>query len=500
MFHKLKLEKKEQKIFGGLFILSLFYILPIILADRFFVDDLGRNYLGYYWWDHNGRLLANGIMKVLSDFHPTVMDFSPLTLILGIACLSLSLVLFSKKYFSHYASKLQIGMLFFTLVSPFLIENLAFKYDSMLMLIGLSFVFLCFSLSKELSRGLYYVITSLLVLGMLFLYQAELGAYLCLVLFECIVGIISDERTGKLIKQGLSRVIQALILSFVYQKSVAAYIASSPYSRSHASLVSLNKEGIKTVIYNFKEYQKIINSYVTSHKLLVIITFLGCACALLILLKNFYERSHRNILLKIVDTLIMIVSPFLLLILSLSILIVLKTPVFSCRTMISMTVIYLMIGITLAYLIRHVRFTQILMIFCLLMSFTFIYSYGNLSKSQRVHEDNITQSIVYDLRHLERDHKVQNISLSGSYTYSRQIDRADPFYIRLIPKYYENNSLWGGYLIQNASDQTVKFKLTNAQDIAYIRQARPDVENQMYAIYIYQEKAIIYFYHGSHSV
>lgn len=503
MFHKMKLEKKEQKIFIGLSILSILYILPIILADRFFVDDLGRNYLGYYWWDHNGRLLANGIMKVLSGFSTTVLDLSSLPLILGVICLAYSLVLFSKKYFAHYSSKLTVGMLFFALASPYLIENLSFKYDSLLMLLGLCFVFLCFSLPDNLPRGIYYIITSLLILGMLFLYQAEFGAYLCLVVFELIIGMLRDEKTGKLIKQGISHVIQAVVLALLYQKSVSAYIANSPYSSSHASMVSLNAQGMKTVLYNLKEYIKIINMYVSAYKPLVLIVGVACLISFIFLLKNFYQRSTKTMGLKILDTVIMIISPVILLLLSLSLLIVLKSPVFGCRTMISMTVLYLIIGIALAYLVRQLRSTHIIMGLCILFSLTLIYSYGNLAKSQKVHEESLTQSIVYDLRSLEKDHTITSIALSGSYTYSKQMIRVNQnnkFYQKLVPNYLDNNSMWGGYEILSAIDTPTKFKMTTQSDLNYIKMHKSAISNKDYAIYVIHQKAVIYFNHGSHTV
>ena len=503
MFHKMKLGKKEQKVFIGLFFLSIAYIMPLILADRFFVDDLGRNYLGYYWWDHNGRLLANGIMKVLSGFSSTVLDLSPLTQILGVILLSMSLVFFSKKYFSHYSTKLQVGMLFFALASPYLIENLSFKYDSLLMLLGLCFVFLCFSLPEELPRGIYYVLTSLLILGMLFLYQAELGAYLCLVVFEFIIGMLKDEKTGHLIKRGISRILQALILALLYQKSVSAYIANSPYSKSHADLVALNAHGIKTVLYNFKEYLKIINMYVSSYKPLVIIVSIACLVSLILLLKNFYQRSTKSLGLKIIDTILLIISPAVLFVLSLSLLIFLKNPVFGCRTMISMTVLYLIIGIALAYLIRHIRSTYLIMGLCLLYSFTFMYSYGTLVKSQKVHEESITQSIVYDLRTLEKDHVINSIALSGSYTYSKQMIMADQnnkFYKKLIPNYFENNSMWGGYEVLSFLDTPTQFKMTSMSDLHYIKTHKSNIANKEYAIYVINQKAVIYFNHGPHKV
>ncbi len=86
----------RNKLFAFLMGMSLLYVLPVILADRPYIDDLGRSVLGYTWWGLNGRPLSDVVMIALSMGHP-ILDLSPLPLLLGITILSLTLAAYIDK-------------------------------------------------------------------------------------------------------------------------------------------------------------------------------------------------------------------------------------------------------------------------------------------------------------------------------------------------------------------------------------------------------------------
>jgi hypothetical protein len=73
------------------FIISLFLytlvLLPILIADRYNLDDWDRSVLGYVNWGRNGRPLTDVVMGALSMGKPLV-DFSPICQIGAIICLS----------------------------------------------------------------------------------------------------------------------------------------------------------------------------------------------------------------------------------------------------------------------------------------------------------------------------------------------------------------------------------------------------------------------------
>lgn len=91
------LQEKYFKAFCGLFIFSMLYIFPIILANFYYVDDLLRSMTGDTYWGINGRPLASFLTIAINGGMP-LMDVSPWIQIASVAILSYSLILFLKKY------------------------------------------------------------------------------------------------------------------------------------------------------------------------------------------------------------------------------------------------------------------------------------------------------------------------------------------------------------------------------------------------------------------
>ena len=56
------LSKEEQKNWGKLSIISLLYVFPIILANRYYNDDLSRSLMGLTGWSGDGRPVTEYLM------------------------------------------------------------------------------------------------------------------------------------------------------------------------------------------------------------------------------------------------------------------------------------------------------------------------------------------------------------------------------------------------------------------------------------------------------
>ena len=90
------LQGKYFKAFCGLFIFSMLYIFPIILANFYYIDDLGRSISGDTFWEGNGRPLASLLTIALNGGMP-LMDVSPWMQIVSVIILSYSLILLDRK-------------------------------------------------------------------------------------------------------------------------------------------------------------------------------------------------------------------------------------------------------------------------------------------------------------------------------------------------------------------------------------------------------------------
>ena len=141
----IKLQDRGRKIFIGLTLLFIAYVLPIIWADRYYYDDLARAFMGEAGWNGDGRPLTELLMKVLCGGMPLV-DISPLPLLLGIGILAYVLALYAQRNMGENTPLFpQICGLFFAIMNPFLLSNLSYKFDVLSMLMALSAVFLCYT-------------------------------------------------------------------------------------------------------------------------------------------------------------------------------------------------------------------------------------------------------------------------------------------------------------------------------------------------------------------
>ena len=86
-------DKKDIRLFHALTLLLGLYVLPIILADRYYQDDLSRSLRGVTGWNNDGRPLTEQIIKWLCGGTP-IGDIFPLTLILSVILLAYVLTLY----------------------------------------------------------------------------------------------------------------------------------------------------------------------------------------------------------------------------------------------------------------------------------------------------------------------------------------------------------------------------------------------------------------------
>ena len=94
-----KLAPPEGRRFGLLAAGGLVYVLPILLADRYYQEDLARSLYGATGWAGDGRPLTEWLMELLAGGGTTVVDLSPLPMLLGLAALAYALTLYARQAF-----------------------------------------------------------------------------------------------------------------------------------------------------------------------------------------------------------------------------------------------------------------------------------------------------------------------------------------------------------------------------------------------------------------
>lgn len=121
--------KKYFYLFLGLGIL---YVLPIILANNYYTDDMARITHGG-GWHHDGRFIATHLARIFS-FSSKITALYPYSLIVASGVVILSGMIVT--YVLDLDSKWTLAPLFI-LISPFLLENLAYRFDALYMCLSI---------------------------------------------------------------------------------------------------------------------------------------------------------------------------------------------------------------------------------------------------------------------------------------------------------------------------------------------------------------------------
>jgi hypothetical protein len=213
-----------SRCFAGLLLIYLVGISALLRADYLYLDDLGRAMTGMRGWGAGGRPLADFLASVFYLSSRT-FDASPLTQLTAIFILALVSVLLLKacRVGLSPASVLcvtPVGL------SPYILENLSFKFDSPYMAAALIFAVLPLSLTCLKNKNAVFLVSAVCLYCACALYHAALGAYLCTAAYL----LISELSSRKPIKNVLRHAC-ALVLPFVAGAGAFA-VVSTILSRS----------------------------------------------------------------------------------------------------------------------------------------------------------------------------------------------------------------------------------------------------------------------------
>ena len=423
------------------FIFSLAYIYPVISADRFYIDDMGRSLDGYLGWGQDGRPLTDMIMTYLSFGFP-IVDLSPLNQILAVIAMSGTIVLYVSKY-TENVKPLTLGLassLF--IIQPFLLENLSYKFDSLPMSLSAILLVIPFLLSGRMA--ITFIISIICITSSLALYQASIGIF---IIFSIAHVVFSDRnKTIDDIKDTALRVLQLIIGYSIYSLIVVKYFVTGTYATGHASMITESTDIIATLLTNSGKILGYFSQAIDPYNALFIGIFL-----LSVVFSIFKEASiqikkcgYTN-LFKLV---VIIASPLLVFLFSFLHLLTLEKPVFSARVFISLSGAMLFFGVL--FLRNLGRLVSVVLISILLFAGLInAYAYGNAMKAQKKIDDLISASIYQDVNSSGLD--FTSVSVSGTMPVARQrnnLGNRFPAIARMIPVYLNGDWPWGSRLLQ----------------------------------------------------
>ncbi len=399
-----KLDAKYQKVYAWVFGFSLIYIASILLANVQYADDTTRTIQGY-GWNHDGRLLWSWITYIVHG-HSELMDISPWSQILGVAFLDYGLICWVRKHIPE-ASIIKSAMVgAFAYVNICLLHNVAYKYESMGMLLGLSLVLFLYSLPDNYSKGKKTILSALIVLAIMYIYQAILGAYIALAIFEGFILVKDGASRGAFIHALVPRLV-GLVIAVILWKISFICVASSylgPYAKGHAGLVSfVTVDGLKIIYKNVLGFISIFKDYFQTIKWIEIMLMASMCIGLVRIAYTVWNENSYGKGAKAASIIFVLITPILLIAASIAPLVFLKSTVCKPRVLLSFTVFTLFQGYIIYTLSQYFSKVWIVSLLTLVITLSHAAYFGNLLNCQYKFNENIDWLIVRDINDLEQE-------------------------------------------------------------------------------------------------
>lgn len=500
--------KKNKSIFYGLLILTLVYVLPIIIVNRYYNDDLSRSLYGYTGWNGDGRPLTELILKLLGGGSSLAIDVAPFPLLLSVLLLSATLTLYYDRIIGFSRTKSVVVLSLFLFVSnPFLIYSWSYKYDVISMILSLSIVLILYSSSKsfEFKWWIQLLISVCGGIIVMMLYQPSIGLTVGL----CVVGIylyLINKRNVRelhrdainLLGAGIGAIIYKLVLVGLFIKEVTGdwrYEASQTVELSGLGTIKQVLINLyNMVLYVYRFYRDNVSRLFTV--LLGVFIIIIHAYSVI----HCYKTSEKNKLIKAITVAIL---PIVSMLFSLAPLALLNDMASRGRLFISFSGVLLLIGIELVVFATGKVKMYVGMFFALILalySFSFIYMYGNASNSQKEYETYLAYSIGHDIEEIVVNNKNYSegcvVTIIGNTPMAIETDtlcKRYPAIEEMVPIYINNTAWLGGSWLQRYVSIPILYEYESENDVRMIADINPIKRNVVYSIYSVDERIYVVY-------
>ncbi|HGZ0358340.1 TPA: glucosyltransferase domain-containing protein [Enterobacter hormaechei] len=477
---------KERAFYFSLSIISVF-LMPMILANVYYRDDLDRVLTGMPGWSALGRPVSDWLMNFASLNSFRVLDIYPLPLIIAGVVVSLSITYCVAKS-SLNLNAVNIIIFSFIFVSPFLLQNISYKYDSLAMAVGVSLSSVAF-FYKSNNRFKDILTPSILIATATASYQPTSNIFIGLVAANLICSFYNGRDKSIGVIEHASQYILGLVIysSIVYlvvgmksgRDEIAPLGEIFPYM---ANTLSLSLTALMSAIT--KETKAIF---------LILIASLGIRYIYSIA-KTINIDSKKD-LKYFLSIFFVSISPVILVISLVGPTLVLKSGFAGFRTMQGASALIIAMLLSFKWLIiDRLKPLSILMVIPILLPLSMSYILGNSIKNQKEYEERILSMAFYDIS-TSGIIKNQEIFLNGTFAVS-------PRAVRSVQKYpiiasllspsepWQSRRILSSFGLKNVDSSWGETDIKTINEITEY----PSVEiikNRFYTIYIAKNKVLV---------
>lgn len=483
------LDAAHKKLAAWLLVTGLVYVLPLILADRYYNDDLGRTLWGATGWVGDGRPLAEVVNVYLNGGMP-LTDIAPLPLLAAVLLLALALAGYAQRVLAAFpCDGILWYALFLVLADPLLLHNLSYRYDCFNQIGGIALALFVFALLPKLP----WICAVLAGIVLMMLYQPLLGFIIGLWCIDALLTAL--QKNSRPLKMLTAKTAAIGAGAVIYMAFLAQLFVDREGWRHEASqLVGLNGQIFHKMYVNLYMAVNHIRVYLSSIGVLykaafVLLFLLGWGAALYACRGYIAKRrwlSLLAVLLAPAVSLVLVMAPFMLL----------ENFEAGSRLLIAFAAVLLLLGVyLLAAGPRLKKVIVVLLIPCVIFHYTYVYTYGNAMRLQKDYETSVGTQLAQDLGTLAGGEPF-TVSFANELPrpmYLRPLFAKYPNFNELIPIYFDNSTWLGGAWLYWFMPGTVTVEPMQEQDEALLLTAAPACETSLYACYAGEGKLIVRF-------
>lgn len=498
ILYKIKLSGVYVKMFISLFMVSFFYILPIILFNTCFNDDLGITLYGATGLNGDGRPLGQLLSNLLSG-GGIVADIGPLPLLCSVLILSYSLILYARENLFFAEDSILLSFVLMTiLTNPLSMSILFYRTGSFVMITALSIPFLLFSVNDEKKPWVYGIEAFVSGIAIMSLYQAAFGMCLVLICMNVVFWLLYDRNR---IRNDIIRFIGLFLGAIVYMAFIMPrYIDSGGWRHEAAQTVSgISLETVKTFLLNIWNSTFYILNYLQGlSKVSKIFLGLFVIVAWGYSLWFGYLKTKQSKKKCVIVILILMVAPCIVAIISYVPLAILSSLDIKCRIFIAFSGVLLYLGsFMLEFSKKNRIIVEVILVGYLISQFSSMYSYANTVKNEMEYEKYLAYSIAHDIETINAENEYQTFSFEGTAPRSRKyelIKQKYSFYDEIVPRYFSNDIWIGAAWLLPYLQENIRNEGLNENDQIVVNNSDPVLSNSTYSCYVNENKIIVAFH------
>ncbi|XAO71098.1 MAG: glucosyltransferase domain-containing protein [Acetobacteraceae bacterium] len=390
MFFERVSDKEEFLIrfFLSLILIGLF-AYPIIHANFYLIDDHGRALYPYIGMAANGRYLSELLFIALNaTFHQ--YDIAPLTQILSVAILSLALTSLSTAWrFNRLSGFLALSSI---VCSPYFLENLSYRVDSLYQSMALATAVAALSLSAPMTGLRRYLTVASALFLTVNLYQPAVNMFLVLLCLSTLFQML--EGGIKAASLYYVKNLLCLVAALCAYKAETFLLHLEGFNFDYLHLHAATTFNPHIIARHIAQFVRLyLNEYARSnHARILLIGLIGGVAGLG--LQAYRSRGVRGGIFAILMLGVAVISMP-------GVMTILAIPVFDVRVLMSGGVF---LGLATCFLIgRHAAFRSwrrvpiLLSGWMLLTQLMMAYEWGNAAHAQALFENRLAAGIVEDI-------------------------------------------------------------------------------------------------------